>query len=173
MDHIINAKERNYAFTIFILSFTITVAAIVGAVYFNTLIPGNENEVLRKRIAEFETQAYEQQRFIAALEGVQTLNDSLIRLGTVNPLVERQITEHLAVMNQTIHKTGNLYGQLNTDVFNFVVAYTEMNKKLLNLNKDVEEIEMLKNDLSRTKGELEQANRSLDAYRNSTNLGIR
>src|SRR5690606_4591380 len=113
MDHIINAKERNYAFVIFIVSFTITIAVIVGAVYFNTLIPGNENEVLRKKIAEFETQAYEQQKFIAALEGVQTLNDSLLKLGKVHPLVETKITGHMAKMNQAIHMTGDLYGQLN------------------------------------------------------------
>ena len=173
MNHIINAKERNYAFVLFIVSFIITVGLIVGAVYFNTLIPGNENDVLRKKIAAFESQVYEQQQFIQALEGAINLNDSLTKLGTVYPLVDREITEHLTIMNHANHKTGNLYGQLNTEIFNFVVAYTDMNKKLLNLNKEMEEIETIKNDLSRVKGELEQANRSLDAYRNSSNLGIR
>ncbi len=173
MDHIINAKERNYAFAIFLVSFTVTVAVIVGAVYFNALIPGNENEVLRKKIADFETQVHEQQQFISALEGAIHLNDSLTKLGTVYPLVDLKITEHLANMRHANDKPGNLYGQLNTEIFNFVVAYTDMNKKLLNLNKEMEEIETIKNDLSRVKGELEQANRSLDAYRNSSNLGIR
>lgn len=41
------------------------------------------------------------------------------------------------------------------------------------LNKDLQEIESLKNELSRTKLQLEEANRSLDVYRNSANLGIR
>lgn len=173
MDHIINAKERNYAFALFLTSFIITVAIIIGAVYFNTLIPGNENELLRKKIADFEKQVYEQQQFTLALEGVQILNDSLIKLGTVHPLVERGITDHLSSMNHSLHKEGNLYGRLNTDIFNFVYEYTEMNKKLLMLNKEREEIETLKNDYSRLRGELEQANRSLDAYRNSSNLGLR
>jgi hypothetical protein len=173
MEHIINAKERNYAFILFLLSFTATVAIIIGAVYFNTLIPGNENDILRKKIADLENQEIEQKQFIAAMEGIQTLNDSLIKLGVVHPLVERGITEHLSFMNHPEHKAGNLYGQLNTYIFNFVYEYTEMNKKLLNLNKEREEIETLKNDLSRIRGELEQANRSLDAYRNSSNLGIR
>lgn len=173
MEHIINAKERSYTFILFLISFTVTIAIIIGAVYFNTLIPGNDNELLRKKIADFEKQVYEQQQFIMAMEDVQTLNDSLIKLGVVHPLVERGITEHLSYMNHPEHKEGNLYGQLNTDIFNFVYEYTEMNKKLLNLSKEREEIESLKNDFSRLKGELEQANRSLDAYRNSSNLGIR
>lgn len=173
MEHIINAKERKYAFILFLLSFTATVAIIIGAVYFNTLIPGNENDILRKKIADFENQVFEQKQFIMAMEGVQTLNDSLIKLGVVHPLVERGITGHLSLMSLPLHKEGDLYGQLNTDIFNFAYEYTEMNKKLLNLNKEREEIEILQNDLSRVKGELEQANRSLDAYRNSSNLGIR
>lgn len=173
MEHIINAKERNYAFVIFIVSFIITVAIIIGAVYFNTLIPGNENDILRKKIADIENQEIEQKQFIAAMKGVKTLNDSLINLGVVDPWVERGIVDHLRTMDHPQHKEGNLYGPLNTDIFNFVYEYTEMNKKLLNLSKEREEIESLKNDLSRLKGELEQANRSLDAYRNSSNLGIR
>ena len=173
MENIINAKERKYAFILFLLSFTATITIIIGAVYFNTLIPGNENDMLRKKIADFENQVYEQQQFIKALEVVQTLNDTLVILGTVPPLVERRITDHLAIMSQPNYKVGNLYGQLNNDIFNFAYEYTEMNKQLLNLHKEREEIETLQNDLSRVKGELEQANRSLDAYRNSSNLGIR
>jgi len=173
MDHIINAKERNYAFILFLGSFIITVAIIIGAVYFNTLIPANENELLRRKIADIENQVYEQQQFIVALEAVQTLNDSLIKPGAFLPVVESDISQHLTTMRRPIHKEGNLYGHLNTDIFNFVVKYTEMNKKLLNFNKEMLEIEMLQNDLSRVRGELEQANRSLDAYRNSSNLGIR
>jgi hypothetical protein len=90
----------------------------------------------------------------------------------VHPLVERGIAEHLSSMNHPHHKEGTLYGSLNIDIFNFVYEYTEMNKRLLNLNKEREEIEALKNDLSRVKGELELANRSLDAYRNGSNLGF-
>ncbi len=172
MENVINAKERNYAFGIFIISFVITVAIIIGAVYFNTLIPGNENALLRKKIENFEKQIYDQRQFIMAMESVQTLNDSLNKLGIVHPLVERGITEHLNSMNHPQHKEGILYGHLNTDIFNFVYEYSEMNKRLLNLNQDLKDVEALKDDLNRVKGELEQANRSLDAYRNSSNLGL-
>ncbi len=75
-------------------------------------------------------------------------------------------------MNHPQHKEGILYGHLNTDIFNFVYEYSEMNKRLLNLNQDLKDVEALKDDLNRVKGELEQANRSLDAYRNSSNLGL-
>lgn len=172
MENVINAKERNYAFGIFIISFVITVAIIIGAVYFNTLIPGNENDLLRKEIKAFNKQIEDQSQFILAMKGVKILNDSLNKLGIVHPLVDRKIMEHLNSMDNWKDEEGILYGGINTDIFNFAYEYTEMNKRLLNLNQDLKDVEALKNDLSRVKGELELANRSLDAYRNSSNLGL-
>lgn len=171
MNHVKNAKERNYAFVIFLLSFIITVGIIIGAVYFNTLIPENENAILRKKIENFETQVYDQQQFIAAMEQVRTLNDSLNKLEMVHPLVERGIAEHLIAMNHPLHKEGILYGRINLDIFNLVYEYTEMNKRLLNLNKDLKDVNTLKKELEKAKGDLIILNRDLDNYRKSSNSG--
>ncbi len=47
-----------------------------------------------------------------------------------------------------------------------------MNKGLLNLNRELKEVESLKNELNRAKTDLVEANRSLDAYRQGANLGL-
>lgn len=172
MEQVINASERKYALGKYLIFFSITVAIIIAAVYFDTLIPQNENELLRNRIGAVETQEYQQKEFIAAMEEVKSLNDSLSKIEIVHPLVERRITEQLSIMNNPRHQENALYGSLNKDIFNFAYEYTEMNKRLIGLKKDLQEIEQLKNELSRTKVSLEEANRSLDAYRNSANLGI-
>ncbi|MFD3000316.1 type VI secretion system TssO [Pontibacter toksunensis] len=172
MEQVLNASERKYAFGKYIIFFSITVAIIVAAVYFDTLIPQNENELLRNKIGNIEAQEYKQKEFIAAMEEVKSLNDSLSKIGIVHPLVERGITEQLSIMNRPSHQENALYGSLNKDLFNFTYEYTEMNKRLINLKKDLKEIEQLKAELNRTQVSLEEANRSLDAYRNSANLGI-
>lgn len=173
MKNVLNAQERTYSISLFLVSFVVTVACIIAAVYFNTLIPNTENGILRSKIENFEKQIYEQQVFIAAMKEVKILNDSLSKLNSVHPLVDREITEHLNSMNHSSYKEGLLYGRLNTDIFNFAYEFTEMNKSLLNLSKDLKEVESLKNELNRAKTELEAANRSLDAYRHGANLGIR
>ncbi|SMD44136.1 hypothetical protein SAMN00777080_2751 [Aquiflexum balticum DSM 16537] len=171
MKNILNSKERNYAFAVYLISFVITVTIIIGAVYFNSLIPNAENAHLRKRISDFENQIYAQQQFIQAMEVSKTLIDSLQELGYVHPLIERNLNENLS--NMDIQGEGELYGVINRDIFNFMIEYSDLHKKLLVLNKDLQDIENLKNELSRTKLQLEEANRSLDAYRNSSNLGLK
>lgn len=171
MKNILNSKERSYAFAAYLLSFVITVTIIVGAVYFNSLVPIAENRHLRNRINDFETQIFNQQRFVQAMRTSKTLNDSLKALGYVHPFIDRKISD--ALVEMTEQSEGELYGILNKDIVSFMHGHTVLNKRLLDLNKDLQEIESLKNELSRTKLQLEEANRSLDVYRNSANLGIR
>ncbi|MCH6234207.1 type VI secretion system TssO [Cognataquiflexum rubidum] len=169
MKNILNSKERNNAFVIYLLSFVITVAIIVTAVYFNSLIPNAENAHLRERIGDYENQVFIQQKFVEAMVESKALNDSLQILGHVHPLIERNLTENLR--NMDLQEGGELYGVINKDIFNFMYDYTVLNKKLINLHEELQDIESLKDELSRAKQELEEANRSLDAYRNSSNLG--
>lgn len=172
MDQVINADVRKQTFLRFITFFIITVALIVAAVYFDTLVPEKENEVLRMKIGNMENQVYRQKEFMAIMEKVKDLNDSLVTLGSVHPLLDREIAEQLNIMNKPLHLENSLYGTLNKDIFNLVYEYTEMNKRQISLAREMQEVEQLKSDLNATKSLLEDTRRSLDAYRNSANLGV-
>ena len=54
MKNVLNAQERTYSIGLFLLSFIVTVACILAAVFFYTLIPDSENRLLRTKIENFE-----------------------------------------------------------------------------------------------------------------------
>ncbi|MEX2569332.1 MAG: type VI secretion system TssO, partial [Cyclobacteriaceae bacterium] len=143
MKNVLNARERSQALIVFVLSFIVTVALIVAAVFFYTLIPADENAILREKIEKLEIQVYEQQPFIAAMEEIQYLTDSLQKIGEINPLVKSSIEQHLRVMNQPGHKEGELYGRINTDIFNFLYDYMVMNEQVIGLRDQLSRADYL------------------------------
>lgn len=173
MKHVLNARDRNKALIIYILSFTVTVILIVGAVFFYTLIPEYENALLREKIKELETQVVEQGPFIDAMEEVQHLTDSLREIGEINPLVKNAIEKHLQIMNDPRHKEGKLFGTINTDIFNFLYDYMIMNEQIIFLKDQQSKAEYLEIELRNTKDKLDEVNRDLDFHRKAGNLSAR
>jgi hypothetical protein len=149
------------------------VACIIAAIYFNTLIPNAENGILRSKIEDFEKQIYEQQQFIVAMEEVQFLTDSLKKIGEIHPLVKSSIEQHLRVMNQLMHKEGELYGRINTDIFNFLYDYMVMNEQVIGLKGQFTRAEYLEEELRKFKDKVDELNRDLDFHRKGGNLSVR
>ncbi|WP_162418459.1 type VI secretion system TssO [Cyclobacterium roseum] len=173
MKHVLNARERNHALMVFVLSFIVTVALIVSAVFFLTLVPENENTALREEIKSFELQEFEQKEFIDAMEKIQELTDSLQKIGEINPLVKSSIEQHLRDMNQPGHKEGDLYGTTNTNIFNFLYDYTVMNEQIISLKEKQSRVEYLEEELRKFKDKVDELNRDLDFHRKGGNLSAR
>lgn len=173
MKNVLNAQERTHSIGIFLFSFVVTVACILAAVYFNSLIPNTENGILRSKIENFEMQIYEQQQFIVAMEEIQHLTDSLKKINEINPLVKSSIEQHLRVINQPQHKEGELYGRINTDIFNFIYDYTIMNEQVIGLKDQFARAKYLEEELSKFKDKVDELNRDLDFHRKGGNLSVR
>lgn len=173
MKHVLNARERNQALIVFVLSFIVTVALIVGAVFFHTLVPENENALLREKIKSFDLQEIEQKPFTEAVEEIQYLTDSLQKIGEINPLVKSAIEQHLWDMNQPGHKEGELFGTINTNIFRFLYDYVNMNERIITLNHQLSRVQDLEEELRITKNKLDEVSRDLDFHRKSGNLSVR
>jgi hypothetical protein len=173
MKHVINSGERNRALIVFILSFVVTVALVVAAVFFHTLIPENENALLREKIKNIELQEIKQVPFVNAMEEIQNLTDSLQKIGEINPLVKSAIEEQLRIMNQPEHKEGELYERMNTNIFNFLYDYMVMNEQIISLKGRLSGTEYLEEELRKFKDKVDELNRDLDFYRKGGNLSAR
>ncbi|NHE58470.1 type VI secretion system TssO [Cyclobacterium plantarum] len=173
MKNVLNARERNRALIVFVLSFIVTVSLIVAAVFFYTLIPADENALLREKIQDLEIQIHEQQPFIVAMEEIQYLTDSLQEIGDINPLVKSDIEQHLRIMDQHLQKDGEIFGRINTDIFNFLYDYMVMNEQFIGLKDRLSRVEYLEEELRSSKDKIDELNRDLDFLRKSGNLSVR
>lgn len=173
MKHVLNARERNHALIVFVLSFIVTVGLIIGAVFFHTLVPENENALLREKIKDFELQKDEQQPFTEAVEEIRELTDSLQKIGEINPLVKSAIEQHLRDMNNPGHKERDLYKTINTNIFNFLYDYTVMNEQIISLKEKQSRVEYLEEELIKFKDKVDELNRDLDFHRKGGNLSGR
>lgn len=173
MKHVLNARERNNALIVYILSFIVTVILIVGAVFFYTLIPEYENAILREKIKELEAQVVEQEPFIDAMEEVQHLTDSLREMGEINILVKNAIEKHLQIMDDPRHKEGKLFGTINKEIFSFLYDYIAMNEQIISQKDQQSRAEDLEIELRVTKNKLDEVNRDLDFLRKAGNLSAR
>lgn len=171
MEQVLNAKERNEAFIKFILFFLITVAVIVGAVYFDALLPDKENEVLRQRITSLENQFYNQEQFVAIMEETKTLIDSSGKLAKPNLLLEREIAKQLDLMNSKRYHDSSIYARQNKDILLLLYVQIETSKQLMQANEAVEETNKLKVEINELTDKLEQANLSLAIYQKDANFG--
>jgi hypothetical protein len=171
METVINAQERKYAFAKFLFLFSITVAIIIAAVYFDTLIPNNENEMLRKRIANLEKQIYTQEQCVVAMEEVKSLIDSSTKSGKLDALMDFEIAKKLNALGSVHFQDSISNSGLNKKIFLVLNDYNKMNQALLlNSKTAIQEVEKLKTELENHKQHLEIVKLDTEFWKNKASL---
>lgn len=172
MEHLLNAKLRNQAFGKFIVFFVLTIGIIVTAVYFDFSIRSKETNLLREKIRNFENQMYHQEQFIVLMDTAKNLIDSMGKSAQFNPLLDREIADKLKTIRNSGDQGKGIYGTMNKEIFNLFYDYSELNKKLLQSKNAIQQVEKLKNELGQSETRRIEAERSLDIFRRSNNLGL-
>lgn len=171
MEQILNAKLRNEAFLKFFFFFLLTISIIVAAVYFDFRIPSKENDLLREKIRDHESQQYLQEQYTVLTETTKNLIDSLNKTAQLNPLLEREIVKQLDIMRSPIYSDNNVYGTTNKNTFNALYDHYILSKRVSQLGDTIKQLDNLKKERDEYKARYDAAQRDLDICRNGNNLG--
>ena len=172
MEHVLNSKERNQAFVKFIFFFLVTTVLIVLAVYFDYKLPFKDNAVLREKLRTYEGQQYSQEQFLTVMESAKKLIDSMGKQAQPNALLDQEIAKQLIIMKTPAYQEESLYGTLNKGIFNICYDYNDLCKRLLPARDALDENNKLKTQLNDLQLRYDNAQRDLEAYRRSSNLGL-
>ena len=74
---VLNKRQRNNAYLVFVLFFLITVAILITAVFFNAYFPFKENSLLKAENARMKKEMEIQNKFSFQLEKVKAAVDSI------------------------------------------------------------------------------------------------
>jgi hypothetical protein len=74
---VLNHKQRNRAYWLFVLFFVITVAVLVSAIFFNAYFPFKENSLLKKENIKMQKEMEIQDNFSFQVEKVKAAVDSI------------------------------------------------------------------------------------------------
>ena len=74
---VLNHKQRNRAYWLFVLFFVITVAVLVSAIFFNAYFPFKENSLLKKENIKMQKEVEIQDNFSFQVEKVKGAVDSI------------------------------------------------------------------------------------------------
>jgi hypothetical protein len=143
---ILNAKDRNLAFTKFLISFVLTVALVVIAVYFNFSVPEKENELFKEEIARFENNELHQEKFLKKMEESVKLLDGYNGPANATRL-SIQIDEKIRELTELKKPDSSVYAKLNTAMIEKLIdlkeaksAVIEKEKLILELNRAVADV---------------------------------
>jgi hypothetical protein len=100
----INQKERQTAFTRFLLFFILTLIITCTAIFFGIKVPLKENEYLKTAIEEQENEKLFNQSFFTKMAETQSLLDSINYAGVNAALVEGRITQKIQEMDAMVQK---------------------------------------------------------------------
>ena len=144
MAQVINANERIQAFTQYIVLFVITLSLAVGAIYFNYHAPVKVNKVLKNEIEMHRNQDWKQRTFVAQIEEITKLMDSLnnseSNTGYINNIIDQKIT-YLSTANvndSSINgKLSNLMEKTFLDYKRTLKALKDKSSENIELNKEM------------------------------------
>lgn len=170
MAQVQNKSERRNAFWKFFLFFLISVAATIGAVFFNFEMPRAENKILKKEKDNIEQTMNAQQKFTAAISDANDLLDSLSQPGANISYTNQLISTKLADITKIqFSDSSNASAKLNKVILDIMLKYQQTKTRLLSVNDALKENEKMKTDLDKCNSDLEDARKTIEIYRRSNN----
>lgn len=163
---VINAKERKQAFWKFLLFFLLSVAIILIAVYFDTLVPTKENRMMREQLAKFKIQEAAQDRFTNSMNEAKVMIDSLRKPGANQAYLNSQIMAKIRELTALQYKDSSMYSRLNTSVIDVFQRYQEATNQVTKLGTLPEDYQKLKLDYDQAQRDLQTCRQSLNNVMN-------
>jgi ABC-type sugar transport system permease subunit len=112
---ILNKKERNSAFLMFLLMFVITTGVLVFALFFDFRLPLKENEVLKAENEKIVKEFNYQKEFSEKYQNICKLIDSLDKTPEQFPYLEQTISSELVDLQKkadSLEVDSKLYGNI-------------------------------------------------------------
>jgi uncharacterized membrane-anchored protein YhcB (DUF1043 family) len=167
MQKALNAKERNKAFLKFLLFFVLTLALVIGAIYFDFRLPIRENNYLQKEIDQQRQIEHNQENFVNTMNDAVRLLDSLDKPSTDFTQINAQLEQKLLELDGLKQKDYSAYGKMDKAIVDKFWELSRAKPKLRKLDADENDLIKLKADLNDANTKLEEAQTSLDAFRRS------
>ncbi len=162
----LNRAQRNKAFLIYFLLFLITNAFVVGIVFFNYKVPGEENQFLHKKIDYLSLKTEEQKDFLQKMNRVKSLLDTMDAPGVSREYIEQLISTELAFMRTNYAATDSTY--LSGVYNNIIVTYLELKvakSQLMELDDAKSDIDTYVETIDKLNDKLKEVERDLDICR--------
>jgi hypothetical protein len=138
MQPVLNSKERNIAFLQFLVFFLITVALIVGAIYYNFQTDNENNKILRARLDKYESGIEKQKRFVALMGETKVLLDSLSKPRTNTLLLDLMLEPKLKELSNLRQMDTSLYGKLDYAILESFFQLRQGEKDMARLQEQKE-----------------------------------
>jgi hypothetical protein len=138
MQPVLNSKERNIAFLQFLVFFLITVALIVGAIYYNFQTDNENNKILRARLDKYESGIEKQKRFVALMGEAKVLLDSLSKPRTNTLLLDLMLEPKLKELSNLRQMDTSLYGKLDYAILESFFQLRQGEKDMARLQEQKE-----------------------------------
>jgi len=162
----VNKAQRNKAFFIYILLFLITNSVVVGIVYFNFKVPGEENEYLHNKMDFLALKNEEQKDFLQKMNRVKSLIDTMDTPGISREYIEQLISTELAMMRTNYAAKDSTY--LSDMYNNVIVTYLELKvakTQLIELEEAKSDIDTYVETIDKLNERIKEVERDLDICR--------
>lgn len=162
-----NTKARRSSFLKFLLLFVLTVSIIVVAFYFDfKVMPFKENKVLRTHVTQVEKEVRFQEGFSEDIKTLRGMVDSLDIPGQNRAFLNSMLSAQIVKLQEKIPVKDSTY---RYEMYNNIIwSFAEIQKlkDQLSSYSDVEErINEYKEALDKTRSELNEEKRTVDALR--------
>lgn len=160
MQQILNSQDRNQAFFKFLLFFVITLLLVVTAVYFDFRVPSKENDWLRSQLENRQIQEANQAKFVAKMEEVVALFDSLGKSGANanTDMIFNSINAKIGEMGELQLNDQTMYGRMDKALADKFDELKRAKKELIASNANAGQISALQ-------ARLDQCQLQLDGFR--------
>lgn len=160
MQQVLNAPERSSAFFKFLLYFIITVCLVLAAVYFDFRVPSEQNKKLLQANAEQNAINDREEKFVAKMESISRLLDTLDKPGVSVDFFSSRIGEGINDLFKDQESENPFYDKLNRTVVNKFLELLKEKKASLKKEKEL-------TDVMRAKADLQEQYNNLKAAANS------
>lgn len=165
MQKILNSKERNQAFLKFLLFFSVTVALIVIAVYFNFRLPVKENNKLKERMTLQTQEEMKQEKFVENMDKAVMYLDSMDKdqknIESIEMLLKGKINDL-----STLEKDGySPYARMNKLIVQRLLQLKEQKLQLYKLSDKANTLADMERKLQYTETQLNQKQQEIDQLR--------
>ncbi|MFD0862852.1 type VI secretion system TssO [Sungkyunkwania multivorans] len=163
-----NSKERRNSFLRFMLLFLITTALIVVTFFFDfNRVPLKENKVLRTESEMIEKELAFQKKFSDGMVDIKELIDSLDVPGQNIAYLNTVINSKIVDLQKSIPQKDSTYRyKMYNNIIDSYIDIQGYKEELRNYEDTDKIISQYKEELDRTRQELNEAMRALNAYRN-------
>jgi cell division protein FtsL len=157
---ILNKKERNSAFIMFLIMFVVTTGVLIFALFFDFRLPLKENEVLKNENEKISKESNFQKKFADKYQHICKLVDSLDKAPEQFPYLEQTISKELVDLQR---KADSL--QVDSKLYGNIIIYTN---KLVQSKK----VSTQTNDSKSQIDKLTDENKTLDSKVNDLSMKL-